>query len=168
MGYPFGNDPAKIEGYKRFWAREPMERPLIGFSLKSWFPMYEFAACRPWVEHEHLTPYMVHPADFIEDQERLLREGEEIDDDILRGACPSQAIQWLSPMLGAMESTAIAMSTGTTARSPACMVWPAACEMICSASVRPMRILLPVLQMSIPAGCCPHRSNAVACYQPEI
>ena len=78
-----------------------MERPLIGFSLKSWFPMYEFAACRPRVEYEHLTPDMVHPADFIEDQERLLREGEEIDDDILRGACPSQAIQWLSPMLGA-------------------------------------------------------------------
>ena len=101
MGYPFGNDPAKIAGYRRFWAKKLVERPLIGFSLKSWFPMYEFAASRAWMEFEYLTPDMIHPQDFIEDQERLLREGEVIDDDILRGACPSQAVQWLPPMLGA-------------------------------------------------------------------
>jgi len=100
VDYPFGNDPAKIEGYRRFWAREPAERPLIGFSLKSWFPMYEFAASRAWAEFECLTPDMIHPQDFIEDQERLLREGEVIEDDILRGASPSQAVQWLPPMLG--------------------------------------------------------------------
>lgn len=100
MGYPFGNDPSKIAGYRRFWAREPVERPLVGFSLKSWFPMYEFAASRAWRGLEYLTPEMIHPEDFIEDQERLLGEGEVIDDDILRGACPSQAVQWLPPMLG--------------------------------------------------------------------
>ena len=108
--YPFGNDPAKIERYRRFWAREPVERPLVGFSLKTWFPMYEFAASRAWQGLDHLTPDMIHPEDFIQDQERLLREGEVIEDDILRGACPSQAVQWLPPMLGAplrilMEST---------------------------------------------------------------
>jgi len=101
MGYPFGNNPAKIERYRRFWAREPMERPLIGFSLKTWFPMYEFAASRAWTQFEYLTPDMIHPEDHIGDQERLLREGEVIDDDILRGACPSEAVQWLPPMLGA-------------------------------------------------------------------
>jgi len=100
MAYPFGNDPAKIEGYRRFWARQPVERPLVGFSLKSWFPMYEFAASNAWRHFEFLTPDMIHPEEFIEDQERLLREGEVIDDDILRGACPSQAVQWLPPMLG--------------------------------------------------------------------
>ena len=99
--YPFGNDPAKIERYRRFWAREPVERPLVGFSLKTWFPMYEFAASRAWQGLDHLTPDMIHPEDFIQDQERLLREGEVIEDDILRGACPSQAVQWLPPMLGA-------------------------------------------------------------------
>ena len=54
--YPFGNDPAKIERYRRFWAREPVERPLVGFSLKTWFPMYEFAASRAWQGLDHLTP----------------------------------------------------------------------------------------------------------------
>jgi len=101
MAYPFGNDPAKIEGYQCFWARKPVARPLVGFSLKTWFPMYEFAASRAWMGCEYLTPDMIHPEDFVEDEEMLLREGEVIDDDILRGACPSQAVQWLPPMLGA-------------------------------------------------------------------
>ncbi len=43
---------------------------------------------------------MVNPEDFLDDQERLLREGEQIDDDILRGACPFQAVPWISAMLG--------------------------------------------------------------------
>jgi hypothetical protein len=62
--------------------------------------MYEFAASRAWMGFEYLTPDMLHPQDFIADQERLLREGEVIDDDILRGASPCQAVQWLPPMLG--------------------------------------------------------------------
>lgn len=99
--HPFGNDPAKIAGYRRFWARQATARPLIGFSVKSWFPMDEFAASRAWKGKGYLTPDMVRPREFVADQERLLREGEVIDDDILRGASPSQAVQWLEPMLGA-------------------------------------------------------------------
>ena len=44
---PFGNDAAKIEGYRAFWQRAYVARPLIGFSLKSWFPLQEFAAKAP-------------------------------------------------------------------------------------------------------------------------
>jgi len=101
MPYPFGNDPAKTDGYRRFWARKSVRRPLVGFSLKTWFPMFEFAASRAWLGHEWLTLDMIHPEQFIEDQERLLREGESIEDDIIRGASPSQAVQWLNPILGA-------------------------------------------------------------------
>ncbi|MHB0878750.1 MAG: hypothetical protein ACYC5O_22145 [Anaerolineae bacterium] len=101
MSYEFGNDPAKIDGYRRFWQRAPVTRPLMGFSIKSWFPMDEFAASRAWKGRHYLTPEMIEPAVFVPDQERLLREGEWIDDDILRGASPSQAVQWLEPMLGA-------------------------------------------------------------------
>jgi hypothetical protein len=36
----------------------------------------------------------------MEDQERLLQEGEAMNDDILRGASPSQAVPWLDGMLG--------------------------------------------------------------------
>lgn len=98
--YPFGNDPAKVEGYRRLWNREAASRPLVGFSIKSWFPLEEFAASRTWQSHDILTPEMIHPDAFIKDQERLLQEGEAMDDDILRGASPSQAVPWLDGMLG--------------------------------------------------------------------
>jgi hypothetical protein len=99
--YAFGNDPAKIDGYRAFWQRAPVKRPLVGFSIKSWFPLQEYAASAAWQDHDVLTPDMIEPEAFLDDQDRLLREGEVIDDDILRGACPSQAVPWLDGMLGA-------------------------------------------------------------------
>lgn len=101
MEYPFGNDPAKIAGYQAFWDRAAVKRPLVGFSIKSWFPLQEFSASAAWQGREVLTPDMVDPNAFLEDQERLLREGEVIDDDILRGASPSQAVPWIEGVLGA-------------------------------------------------------------------
>jgi hypothetical protein len=100
-GHAFGNDPAKIAGYRAFWDRAPVKRPLVGFSIKSWFPLQEFAASAAWQGQDVLTPDMVEPEAFLDDQERLLREGEVIADDILRGASPSQAVPWLDGMLGA-------------------------------------------------------------------
>lgn len=98
---PFGNDPSKIARYQLFWERAPVKRPLVGFSFKSWFPLQEFAASAAWQSCEYLTPDMVEPEAFLDDQERLLREGEDVEDDILRGASPSQAVPWLNGMLGA-------------------------------------------------------------------
>ncbi len=99
--HPFGNDPAKIEGYRAFWDRSPVKRPLVGFSIKSWFPLQEFAASAAWQDIEVLTPDMIEPKAFLDDQERLLAEGEVMGDDILRGASPSQAVPWLDGMVGA-------------------------------------------------------------------
>lgn len=99
--YPFGNDPAKLAGYRAFWERAPAKRPLVGFSVKSWFPLQEFTASAAWQDRDVLTPDMVQPVAFLDDQERLLREGELLDDDIFRGASPSQAVPWLDGMLGA-------------------------------------------------------------------
>ncbi len=98
--YPFGNDPAKVAGYKAFWHRDDVTRPLVGFSIKSWFPLEEFEASRVWKSHDLLTPDMVDTAAFMEDQVRLLQEGATMNDDILRGASPSQAVPWLCGMLG--------------------------------------------------------------------
>ena len=98
--FPFGNDPAKIEGYRKFWNRDPVSRPLVGFSYKSWFPRDEFSASAQWPSDGELTADMVVPRDFLDDQERLLREGETIEDDILRGASPSQAVFWGCGTLG--------------------------------------------------------------------
>jgi hypothetical protein len=73
----------------------------VGFSFASWFPLGEFSACKAWSSSEYLTPDMIVPQAFIDDHLRMLREGETVDDDILRGACPTQvAVLFLPGMLG--------------------------------------------------------------------
>jgi len=88
---PFGNDPAKIERYAAFWNREDVKRPLVGFSFIGWFPFMEFTACQAWKSSQYLTPAMITPEAFMADYLRMLREGETLDDDVIRGACPMQA-----------------------------------------------------------------------------
>jgi hypothetical protein len=97
----FGNDPTKIERYKAFWSRAEVARPMVGFTMRGWFPLEEYAATRAWQAESYLTPEMVVPHAFLEDEERLLREGEILEDDIIRGDMPAAAaIPWLSGMLG--------------------------------------------------------------------
>ena len=100
MNHEFGNDPAKIERYRKFWTREPVDRPLVGFSLKSWFSILEFSATKKWQIGAPLTPEAILPEEFVGDQEQLLREGETIEDDILRGASPLQGLRWFPAFLG--------------------------------------------------------------------
>lgn len=101
MTTAFGNDPAKIEKYKKFWKREKVERPLVGFTFRGWFPLNEYSATKSWLDKEVLTPDMIKPEEFMDDEEELLQEGEIIDDDIIRGDSPAAAvIPWLSGMLG--------------------------------------------------------------------
>jgi hypothetical protein len=98
---PFGNDPAKIERYKAFWNREDVSRPLVGFSFVGWFPFGEFSACKAWSSSRYLTPEMIAPKAFMDDYIRMLREGEVLDDDLIRGACPMQvAVPFLPGVLG--------------------------------------------------------------------
>lgn len=97
----YGNDPAKIARYQAFWNRSEVRRPLVGFSLAGWFPLAEFAACKTWGSGAYLTPEMIDVEAFVDDHVRMLREGEIIEDDLIRGACPAQvAIPWLPGMLG--------------------------------------------------------------------
>jgi hypothetical protein len=98
----FGNDPRKIERYRAFWNRGAAKRPLVGFTLVGWFPLGEFpGVTRSWGRAAYLTPEMIEPAAFIDDFLRILREGETLDDDILRGASPGQtALVWLANALG--------------------------------------------------------------------
>ena len=88
--HPFGNDPGKIERYRAFWNRDEVERPMIGFSRVGWFPLTYFSACASWKLHDLITPSMLNPEQWSDDYEGLLREGVEITDEILRGACPIQ------------------------------------------------------------------------------
>lgn len=118
--HPFGNDPAKIAGYRTFWQREAVDKPLVGFSIKSWFPVEEFEASRAWGTEGYLSPAQIDPAEYLDEQEALLREGESIGDAILRGACPHQGIGWLAAMLGLK----IRLLPGSTMQEHVCLSWP--------------------------------------------
>ena len=120
MKYPFGNDPVKIEGYKKFWRRDAVKRPLVGFSFKSWLPLYEYNASAGWPTDTYLTPDMVIPEDFLEDQEKLLVEGESMDDDILRGASAIQSLFWGDGILGCK----MRILPGTVVAQPLNLEWP--------------------------------------------
>ena len=98
---PFGNDPQKIEKYVAFWSRADVKRPLVGFSFVGWLPVNEFAACKAWDSARYLTPDMIVPEAFIDDHLRMLGEGETLDDDVIRGACPLQAaVPFLPGLVG--------------------------------------------------------------------
>jgi hypothetical protein len=98
---PFGNDPAKIERYRAFWKRSKVARPMVGFSLVGWFPLLEFSASRAWMGHRYLLPEMLDPQAVVGDHERMAREGEILDDDLIRGAGPMQvAVPFVPGILG--------------------------------------------------------------------
>ena len=88
--HPFGNHPEKIDRYRAFWSREATDRPLVGFSYVGWYPLEYFSACKEWNVDDHITPEMLEPDRWLDDYEKLLAEGEEVEDDMIRGACPIQ------------------------------------------------------------------------------
>jgi hypothetical protein len=88
--HPFGNHPEKIDRYRAFWSREATDRPLVGFSYVGWYPLEYFSACKAWKVDDHITPEMLEPAQWLDDYESLLAEGEEVEDDMIRGGCPIQ------------------------------------------------------------------------------
>jgi hypothetical protein len=99
---PFGNDPKKIEKYIAFWNRKDIGRPLIGFTFRGFFPLEEYSVTRSWELDTVLTPDMIKPEDFMDDEIGILKEGEILNDDIIRGDSPVAAVvPWLSGMLGA-------------------------------------------------------------------
>lgn len=100
--FAFGNDPAKLDRYRAFWRRDPVSRPLAGFTFVGWFPLGELSAARHWGDRVELTPEMLEPAALLDDHERMVREGEVVDDDLIRGASPTQvAVPFFPAMLGA-------------------------------------------------------------------
>ena len=100
MTYPFGNDPAKTRRYREFWDMNLSGRPLVGFTFKGWLPVEEYRITSSWPLDSYLTPDMVDPADFLADQDRMIAEGERMDDDIIRGGCPHQGIPWNCAVIG--------------------------------------------------------------------
>ena len=68
--HPFGNDPAKIERYRAFWNRDPVDRPLVGFSFVGWYPLQYFSVSKSWNVNDRITPDMLQPQQWLDDYEK--------------------------------------------------------------------------------------------------
>jgi len=98
----FGNNRDKVNNYKAFWNRKNIKRPLVGFTFRSFLPLYEYETARKWQPDKYLIPGKIRPEEFMKDEVKILTEGEIVNDDIIRGDCAiASVIPWLSGILGA-------------------------------------------------------------------
>ncbi len=90
----------KIDSYQKFWKREPVRRPLVGFDAGGYFPLRHFKSLQLLQPGEELVPRHIRPGDFVDDYERLYEQSQRIDDDFIWGVSPLTAFPWMEAMLG--------------------------------------------------------------------
>jgi hypothetical protein len=89
-----------LNRYRRFWAREPVERPLVGFSVGGWFPFHHYRAMQPLRGRGELSPEDFRPEAFLADYDGLTSLWAGVEDDMIRGVSPLPFFPWLEAMLG--------------------------------------------------------------------
>ena len=90
----------KIDSYQKFWKREPVRRPLVGFDAGGYFPLRHFKSLQVLQPGEKLVPQHLRPGDFVDDYERLYEQSQAMDDDLIWGVSPLTAFPWMEAMLG--------------------------------------------------------------------
>ena len=91
----------KIRKYRSFWANEPVERPLIGFSLGGWFPIQSYTALGRFRGRKGVAAEELLPEDYLADYDRLVASWDGVEDDTIRAVAPLPPFPWLEAMLGA-------------------------------------------------------------------
>jgi hypothetical protein len=95
-----GDIEGKIGRYQRFWARSPVERPLIGFSVGGWFPLQSYQTLQKLRSASNLSAGDLHAEEFLADYEGIVGLWDGVEDDMVRGLAPIPPFPWLEAMLG--------------------------------------------------------------------
>jgi hypothetical protein len=90
----------KIKKYLAFWNNDPVERPIVGFSLGGWFSFQSYSAIQKYRGVERLSPDMLSPEIHFGDYDRIVAPFAEIEDDVIHSVAPIPAFPWLEAMLG--------------------------------------------------------------------
>ena len=90
----------KIKRYRAFWSKEPVERPMIGFSLGGWFQLKNYSALERFRNGTGLQANQINPEDFFPDYDRIISQWDRIEDDLIRAVAPIPPFPWLEAMLG--------------------------------------------------------------------
>jgi hypothetical protein len=91
---------AKIKKYLAFWNNDPVERPMVGFSLGGWFSFQSYSSIQRYRGAERLTPDMLSPERHFDGYDRIVAPFAEIEDDVIHSVAPIPAFPWLEAMLG--------------------------------------------------------------------
>ena len=91
----------KQERHRLFWHRERTDRPLVGFTIGSYFPVHRFDAARDHLQENGLILPETMPVDtYLEDYERLYGLSLAADQDLFWVAEPFPGIPWMEAILG--------------------------------------------------------------------
>ena len=90
----------KIDKYRKFWNREAVHRPIIGFDVGGYFPFQRFKSFRSFKRGDILEPNMIKTKDYLSDYESFYNESVQVQDDLIKGVAPIPAIPWMELMIG--------------------------------------------------------------------
>lgn len=92
-----------IHRNKAFINMKPVDRPLLGISVGSMFPVENYrksAEIFSSFKESPIIPEAIDPKDFLGDYDRLFLEHEQVGDDLFWAAAPLGGFPWGEAMLG--------------------------------------------------------------------
>jgi hypothetical protein len=91
----------RLDRHVTFWKRADVDRPLVGFTIGSYFPVHRFAAARDILQAKTaVTAEMLRVQAYLEDYERLYQLSLAVDQDLFWVAEPFTGIPWLEAICG--------------------------------------------------------------------
>ena len=82
------------------WLDRTNDRPLLGFTLGSYYPLHRYPDGSRRLPQGAVTPEDVVVADYLDDTDRLFREHEEAGGDYVFSAAPFLGLPWIEASLG--------------------------------------------------------------------
>ena len=91
----------RLDRHVAFWKRADADRPLVGFTIGSYFPVHRFAAARDILQIKTaVSPEMLPVQPYLEDYERLYQLSLAVDQDLFWVAEPFTGIPWIEAICG--------------------------------------------------------------------
>ena len=82
------------------WLERSNDRPLLGFTLGSYYPLHRYSNSVRRVPEGPVTPQDIHVEDYLDDTDRLYQMHEEAGGDFVFSAAPFLGLPWLEASLG--------------------------------------------------------------------